>query len=343
MKTLAFIVSLLFIFPDLSGQQQSLLEHIRQDTVIDVYLSVDWKGVVKTKSDKSYLPGNVLVKPGNQDSIALPVKVKARGNMRFNICQIPPLKLKFKKSDLSRYNLASFNEMDVVHPCKNGELYEQFILREYLAYKLWALLSPYAFEVQLIRLHYIDPDGSENQESSYAFLTENTEELVARLDGRQNRTTIISSNAVEKETDLTMALFQFMIGNTDWNIQNRHNLEFVILPGHSLLVPIPYDFDYAGMVGTPYAVHHESLQLSSVYSRYYQGKCVPQEEVEAALQVFREQKREILAIPFSIHGMDEKSSAQAHQYLGDFFEIIENEKKLNNLIIRHCDMWPAKE
>jgi hypothetical protein len=77
-----------------------------------------------------------------------------------------------------------------------------------------------------------------------------------------------------------VALFEFMIGNTDWFIQNRHNLEFVVVPGHNLLVPIPYDFDYSGLVNAPYAVHHTSLELPSVEIRYYQGWCYSEEGSE---------------------------------------------------------------
>ncbi len=324
------------------GQQQSLLVSIKQNTAIDLYLTVDWKNLIKQKNEKAYQDAQVLLLKGTPDTITLPVRVKTRGNMRLTICNYPPLKLKFNKSDLKQYNLSGLNEMDIVYPCKNGDLYEQFILKEYLAYQIWELVSPYAFHTQLIRFHYINEDGTEAEKVASAFLVEHAEETVDRLKGKENKNTIISTQAVDKTSALNMAMFQFMIGNTDWNIQNRHNLDFFALPGHTLLVTIPYDFDYSGLVGTPYAVPHESLKLSSVNIRYYQGDCYSAEEVEACLEIFRAQKENILALPYQIQGLNEKSINQTVSYLNHFYEIIEHPKKLKNNILKHCGMWPMK-
>lgn len=307
-----------------------------------MYITLDWKNIEKHKKEKEYQNANINVVTREMDSLSIPAKIRTRGNMRLEICSLPPLKLKIDKSDLATHHLSPLNEMDIVQPCHEADQYYQYILKEYLAYKLWELVSPYYFRTQLIHIHYKNPDGSEAHDPSYAFLTEDTEELVERFGGRRNNTPVISKSAVDKEPYLKVALFQFMIGNTDWFIQNRHNLEFVVIPGHQLLVTIPYDFDYAGLVGAPYAVHHESLKLSSVSSRYYQGTCFSADEVEEALRVFRDQKQNILNMPARIQGLDNKSAEQTRAYLSGFFDIIENPKKLDNQIIRHCDMWPVK-
>ena len=172
---------------------------------------------------------------------------------------------------------------------------------------------------------------------------ENTEELVERIGARRNKTPVISSSAVEKEPMLLVALFEYMIGNTDWYITNRHNLEFVAIPGFKVLVPIPYDFDYSGLVSAPYAAHHASIDLPSVTTRYYQGKCATEEEVHKILKPFFDQKEKILMTPHYIQGLNEKSVNYTISYLNSFFDIIENPKKLENLIMEHCDMWPVKE
>ena len=324
------------------GQQVSLLENLKQDTAINLYLTADWNEIVKNKKEKAYHQAQILLVKGATDSIALPAQVKARGNIRLEICNYPPLKLKFKKSHLAKYNLSGLNEMDIVYPCKQGDLYEQFILKEYLAYKLWELVSPYAFHTQLIRIHCLNEDGQVEKEATYGFLVENSEETADRLNGKRVETPSISSKAVEKSSELNMSIFQFMIGNTDWNILNRHNLDFLALPGHTLLVTIPYDFDYSGLVGTPYAVPHESLKLASVNTRYYQGDCFTEEEVDQHLKIYREQKENILETPYHIQGLNEKSIKQTVEYLNQFFDIIDHPQKLKNQIIKHCGLWPMK-
>jgi hypothetical protein len=321
----------------------SLLRSIQQDSAVDLYLTTDWKEIQKNKKQKTYIPAKVVILTARKDSIHLDAKVKTRGHMRLDICSFPPLKLKFEKGELSAKLLSSFNEMDIVNHCEESAMHDQLLLREYLAYKLWELVSPYYFNVQLIRLHYLKPDGAQAYKSGYAFLMENTEELVARLSARRNKTPVISSSAVEKEPMLRVALFEYMIGNTDWYITNRHNLEFVAIPSFNVLVPVPYDFDYSGLVSAPYAAHHTSIDLPSVSTRYYQGKCVSEEEVHNVLKIFLAQKEKILMTPHHIQGLNDKSINYTVSYLNSFFDIIENPKKLENLIMEHCDMWPVKE
>ncbi len=326
----------------LFAQNSSLMASISQDSAIKLYLTQDWKHIEKHKKEKTYQSANVRLITAATDTITIPAKVRTRGNMRLQICSLPPLKVKFEKSDLATYQLSPLNELDLVQPCHESDQYYQYILKEYLAYKLWELVSPDYFRTQLVQIHYINPDGTDAHDPSYGFFVEHTEELVERLGGRKNKIPVISNNAVDRQPMLRVALFEFMIGNTDWFIQNRHNLEFVVIPGHPLLVPIPYDFDYSGLVGATYAAHHESLKLTSIASRYYQGWCFPEEEVEKALDMFRDQKDNMLAMPYRIQGLSQKSADQARAYLAAFFEIIENPRKLNNLIIAHCDMWPVK-
>lgn len=324
------------------AQDISFLQSVKQDSAVDLTLILDWKYIVKKKKDKTYQPAHISLKSSSFDSISLPVRVKTRGNRRLEICSYPPLKLKFDKSELTRRDLSSHNEMDIVHHCHEGDQYDQYLLREYLAYKLWEIISPYHFKVQLVRLHYLNSDGTQAYAYSYAFLLENGEELVSRLGGRRNKTPVISSNAIDKKALLQVALFEFMIGNTDWFVTNRHNLDFVAIPEHQFLVTIPYDFDYSGLVSATYAAHHESLDLSAIAIRYYQGWCMSADDVHDALQSFRLQKDNILAIPSRIQGLNERSIKHTTEYLQDFFDIIENPKKLENQIIRHCDMWPVK-
>jgi len=321
----------------------SLLQEIRQDSAIDLYLALDWKEIEKKKKEKTYVPAKVILVTAGRDSIRLDAKVRTRGHMRLDICSFPPLKLKFDKGELSDHKLSPQDEMDIVNHCEESDTHDQLLLKEYLAYKLWELVSPYYFKVQLIRLHYLKTDGSQAHGTAYAFLMENTDELVERLGGRRNKTPVISTSAVERESMLRVALFEYMIGNTDWYITNRHNLEFVAIPGFKVLVPIPYDFDYSGLVSAPYAAHHESIDLPSVTSRYYQGWCASEEEVRNVLKSFLDQKEKILSTPHHIQGLNEKSVAYTITYLKSFFDVIENPKKLDNLIIHHCDMWPVKE
>lgn len=325
----------------LKGQAPSFLQEIKQDSALDLYLTLDWKEMEKHKHEKAYMPAGIDLQSPHGDSLSMNAKVRTRGHMRLEICAVPPIKLKLDKKDLEKHSLSSLNEMDLVSHCHEGDQYDQYLLKEFLAYKLYELVSPYHFHVQLVRMHYESPEGEETHHTSYAFIVENAEELTSRLKAKLNKNPVVSPSAIDHETFLTVCLFQFMIGNTDWYIPTRHNLEFIGVPPYKLLVAIPFDFDYAGLVDAEYAVPHETLNLSSVITRYYQGWCQSEEEVNKALLVFRDQKESILDMCDHIQGFNEKSVKQTREYLQNFFDIIENPKKLQSQIIKHCDLWPV--
>lgn len=245
-------------------------------------------------------------------------KVRTRGHMRLTICSFPPLKIKLDKEALAKYGYSSSNEVDVVHHCHETDFNDQLLLREFMVYKIWELISPYYFKTQLVRLHYINPDGSDAHTTAYAFLKESTEGLVDRFDGREIKLSVIGKSAVEHSPFLLFCLFEYMVGNTDWYIPTRHNIEFAGIPGNKLLIAIPYDFDYSGIVNAPYAVPHETLNASDVKIRYYQGWCEPEAEVRKQLQKILDQKENILSMPYHIQGMDDKSIRFCVDYLQDF-------------------------
>ncbi len=343
LKRSVLICFLTILMVPLSGQDTSLMQSMSRDSALHLTVIAPWKQLIRKKKDKVYRTCEVRVLFAPGDTLALPGRVKTRGNLRLEMCSMPPLKLKFEKGELAKKMLSPMNEMDIVHPCRDADQFDQFLLREYLAYKLYEQISPYHFKTQLIQLHYVNPDGTPHRSPVPAFLVENTEELVHRLAGRRHKVQVVSRAAVERESLLRVALFQFMIGNTDWFILNRHNLEFVGLPGHSLLVTVPYDFDYSGLVLPPYAFPHESLQLPSSSIRYYQGWCHPEDEVQAALQVFHDKKEEILSLPSRIPGFSDRSVRFTTEYLRGFFDVIENPQKLKTQIVNHCDMWPVRQ
>lgn len=342
MKYTTLFIFFLFTFTDIHSQTASVFELMQRDSIVDLYVKMNWKEFEKKKMDKAYVAGELHFQKRDGNILSLTVNVRARGNMRLNICTFPPVKLKFNKGELSSLQLKPLNEIDLVHHCHSGDQYEQFVLREYLAYKLYQQLSPYSYKVQLVRIHYVDENGITYRESCIGYVVENSEELVARLGATRNKTSTMTYNALDKPTMLRVCLFEYMIGNTDWAVKNRHNLEFIGVPGIPFLVAVPFDFDYSGLVGAPYAAHHASIKLPSVTVRYYQGKCAPPEEVKNVISEFVQKKKDLLHLCNTIPGMDERSKKYATDYLTEFFTIIENPKKVENQILSHCDMWPAE-
>jgi hypothetical protein len=91
-------------------------------------------------------------------------------------------------------------------------------------------------------------------------------------------------------------------------------------------VVVPYDFDYAGFVDTPYAIPADVLPIKSVTDRYFLGYEVTSDEARETARFFLSKKEELLGICENYQWLSEKSRKAVRSNLLDFFEILENEK-----------------
>ena len=121
------------------------------------------------------------------------------------------------------------------------------------------------------------------------------------LAARTNSVEVTSTNLTQKhitpETMDRLAIFNYMIGNTDWSVPNQHNCKIISpleVNNSGLGIVIPYDFDYSGLVNADYAVPYEKLGLSSVRERRYVGICRTEDAFINALREFTEKKEAVL-------------------------------------------------
>ena len=64
-----------------------------------------------------------------------------------------------------------------------------------------------------------------------------------------------------------------MIGNTDWNLDKSHNIELIRPASGGAPIPVPYDFDWSGLIAPPYARPNQMLGIGSVKQRLFRGFC----------------------------------------------------------------------
>ena len=70
-------------------------------------------------------------------------------------------------------------------------------------------------------------------------------------------------------TSIQNALFQFLLGNTDFSTAYQHNGKLLYV--NKEIIPLPYDFDMTGWVNPSYATVNTTLGISSVQDRIYRG------------------------------------------------------------------------
>jgi len=319
--------------PDTS---KSLFENFVRQEALDLILTTDFKKLVKEKKYGLYQPAHLVYY--NQDSLktTLEARVRARGNSRKAICSIPPIKIKLSEKHLAEQGFLPYKTLKMVAPCKSSSSYEKFLLKEYLSYQLLNILTEYSFQTQLVRLHYMDTSGKLKPRTKYAFLIEHENEMAHRLSAKIVDISKCPSNKLDREHATLMYLFQLMIGNTDYKVENIHNLKLLYHDGSTTFFPVPYDFDYSGLVHASYSVPHESIPIKSVRQRYYFGACRDVEEMETTLQLFKNKKEALLNYCQEFDLLSEKERKRVVKYLNDFFKIIDSKKKLKTFLSTQC-------
>jgi len=310
-----------------------------RERLVRLSLFYNGKEYRKNRYDPAYQKALLRIQLEDGSQVDKPVKIKARGNFRRNYCSFPPFKLNIKKADFDNEYLDGTGAMKFVTQCKSAWEYETYLLKEYLIYKMYNVLTDFSFRARLVEMTYVDSSRKRNNTfTKYGFLIEPVKSVEKRMNATRIKSGAIRMSQMEPEAMARVALFEYMIGNTDWSVSGQHNVKvFKILDfNHPDPVPVPYDFDYTGMVNATYAVPAENTGLTSVRERLYRGPCLPEEITEKVSQLFLEKKDAFEKIIRDFSYLGERDKKDMLHYLGKFFDILEDKNRRRNEIFRNC-------
>jgi hypothetical protein len=308
--------------------KESIFDQFVGDSMVYLTIETDFDQLFKNKAEGEYQPASLVALQSDGNEVKKDIRVSARGVTRRKICEFPPLKFWFSKEELISEDLQDFHTLKLVTHCSDSLGNEQLLLKEYLAYRLLNLLTDYSFHVQLARVKYVDSSNSYPSQEKYAFLIENNKEMAARLQGDLLDADEYQLKAINKENYNLLAIFQYMIGNTDWNMFRHHNIKLVLPHNEEIPMAVPYDFDYSGLVNAPYAVPYASLPIKHVRERFLQWKGKDVAELEGTIQLFLDKKEEILATCKSFSALEKEAREDITGYLESFFSLLENPENL---------------
>lgn len=316
------------------ANRKSLFE---SDAILEITLSGNIKELLNDRSENSqYHPMLLSYKEEDSSDVAIPVRMKTRGHFRKlrENCFYPPLQINFSKNDLLYASV--FKEQDklkLVMPCKEDD----YIIREWLVYKLYNLVTPQSFRARLVRIKLVDTKNKKTFTPFYTIMIEE-EKQMARRNGLIAVNKKLQPTQTQREAFLQMAVFEYLAGNTDWGIQYLQNIKLIALDSNAVPIAVPYDFDHAGIVNAPYAHPAEELQMSSVRERRYRGFCIEDmHQFDAVIHLYNSLKNEIYSTYTTCTLLDEKYIKTTVKYLDDFYAIINNPTLLQKEFGYPCD------
>lgn len=316
-----FTLLLFFVSHILFGQssQNSIFDQMHYQEVLDVTLEANLSDIKNNRrSDEDY-PASLVFEDKNGTTQKWNLQVSIRGAFRrMNCTEIPPLKLKFKKSDLEAAGLDKFNDMKLVTQCvEDREEAIEFVKKEYLAYQMYQSLTEYSFRTQLLRITYADP-VSGKKSKQWAFLIEDFAQLRDRFDAEQCEDCY---NRPIEEFHVAhldrVAVFQYMIGNADWSIARAKNVK-MIFSGEKL-IPIPYDFDFSGMVDASYATASSEYGITNISERVYLGLS-DSKNLQNTLALLEASKPNLIEMVKSAKYLNIETRLSVKDYLESFFK-----------------------
>ena len=308
------------------------------DTPMDFTLKYDITSFIRHKIKGEYLNAELLIHYKDY-SATKNIRLKARGNNRRDQCFFPPIYLNFKTDPIATTELKGIKKIKLVTHCSSSKSYTNYILKEYLVYKLYNILSDYSFRVKLLNMKYIDTGKRDRNYERFGILIEPLDLLTKRTQCIEIESEVVrGKDVIEEEADL-VSLFQYMIGNTDWRIKGGHNTKFMksmtkVTPKVS---PVPYDFDYAGFVGTHYSHPQEWTSIESVQQREYLGYCRNSDEAYLkTINKFIDKKDEILETINSFSYLDERERKTLIKYIESFYYSLENPERFIRTLKSQC-------
>jgi hypothetical protein len=293
-------------------------------------------------------PAALTVTDGAGAPKTFTIQLQARGISRRTrgYCRFPPLWLKFDKAEVRDMLFAHQKKLKLVTYCRPAPGYDQHIVLEYLAYRLYSLVTPVSYRVRPAEVTYRE-GAADPGITRFGFLIEDIGDVAVR-NGREELTAKsheVSQARLDAQAAARATLFEYMIGNLDWEFLAGppgagccHNGRLLAAPGAKAataagVVPVPYDYDSSGFVDAPYAEPPEGMKITD---RFYHRYCATRPALGAVIDEFRARRQAMLALVENEPHLDAAFRDKAERYLQSFFAELDDPSRVKRDIIDHC-------
>lgn len=342
------LMALAWIFASPVAAQSRLFS---DEAPLKIVLTAPFPALVRAaKSSMNPYPATLTVTDGAEPAQTLPIQLRARGLTRrtAGFCDFPPLQLQFgEKSTLKASLFKGQHHLKLVTYCRDRPDFEQRIMLEYLVYKLDNLVTPMSHRVRAAQVTYRTGDKDAGV-TRFGYLIEDLNELADR--NHVKRLTLASHQITATQFDAhaagRAALFEYMVGNLDWDFlagpagaECCHNARFVAPQDKAPLggvIPIIYDFDFSGLVDSPYAGPPEGLPVANLQQRLYRGYCVSSGEVPSVVAEFQSHRAAMMALIDAEPGLNPTFRNKTHRFMDSFFQVLDDPARVQSLIVKHC-------
>lgn len=310
------------------------------DEPFPITLTLNVKRIRGDKDDKAPWRDATITytPPGGTTPEVLPLKLKTHGIWRLKNCDFPPIRLDFSKDNTKKTVFAGLNKPKLTNFCRDDDTYEQYVLQELQAYRIYWTLTHNSHAVRALRITYVDSASGKPLTTRYAFIAEDPGRMSARLGGKILDIKGAGPDDMQPDAMVLAGLFEYLIGNTDFSMSALHNVELFARNDGNDPIPVARDFDFSGLVNARYATPDGRLRIRTVRDRLYRGYCAPDSSYAKVFALFDARKDAIYSLYHDKIGslMQPKLVDETTKYLDDFYKTIDNPKNAKSDIIEAC-------
>jgi hypothetical protein len=308
------------------------------EELLEITLKFNLREFIRTRLDpEQKFDARLTVKNPDNTELSQDIKLSVRGKMRRKYCSFPPIMLKVRKPKQQEQVFAKGNYKLVTH-CSISGNFQNYILKEYLAYQLYNLVTPYSLKTRLVIVNYVDSLNPKRTYREYGILIEDVDDLAARNNAIVIENPKISQAHMDNREMAKVAIFNYMIGNTDWSVAEQHNIKVLKIdtPTAQKGIPVTYDFDYSGFVKTSYSSPNVSIPINHVTERYFLGGCYTDELFREVVSDFEKMRPEIEKTIRDFPYLQKAQKSLALSYINGFYKKFKRQESLLADLNRTC-------
>jgi hypothetical protein len=305
--------------------------------VLEIRLSGPLKKISRDRKDEPELrPGELSYLADDGQEVVLAVELEPRGKSRRDreVCTFPPLWVHFDKEEVKGTLFKKQRKLKMVTYCRSSKNFQDYIVKEYLAYRILNELTDTSFRVRLLKISFDESENDKDPLVRYGFFIEHKKRLAKRIDSKvMEPTARIPSTSLVPEQTTIAELFQYLVSNTDYsfiapplNDDCCHNT-VLFDAGDGKYLPVPYDFDRTGLVSPPNGQPDGNLGQRSFRDRVYRGFCRDEAVMAAALDKTREARASIDQLIAEQMGLSDRGKATALKFVAGYYQVIDDDKR----------------
>ena len=325
------------------GNQPKPPKLFAAETPLAMTLTAPWQEFERNKNSKKRYPGTLEYIDDSGAKHSMPVAFEARGHNRLKVCKFAPIKLIFDKQAIEDTLFRGNKSLKLSTHCSSEERSEQYVIREMLAYHIYNVVTERSFKVRGLSVTYVDSADHSRDGPHFGFLVEDDSEVAKRNHLEKLDLPRARLEQLEPLESSRFALFEYLIGNTDFAQLNGptperccHNSVLIGESPQSKLYTVPYDFDSSGLVDAYYAVPNPILKISSNRERVYRGFCANNATLDTARREFLRLEPQILELPRKDNRLVAGSKEWTGDYLSKGFEVLRDDAKFAREVTAKC-------